>query len=674
MSISISRPGDWSLATKTTAMCVALGALLAAALMLQGYSFAAEGLREQAEAALGSDARLVHDFVDGWNAQRLTELRALSRLAAVRSVAAGKANAASMAAAAEALASIAASSKDVDSIAICDDRGNIMLNTNGDDAKSGTSNVRFRDYFQRAALGEEFISGVSISTLSGKPAIFHSVPVLEGGHVVGVLRSRAGLSSVQAAVAAAKDRTGAGAQGILLDEDGLVIANSIADDWLLHPIVAVSAERLSQLLEAKRWGKGTKAWEAIGEQGLGAAVGLASRAVLRWRSSGGIVHHVVALPLATTRWSYAVAQPVTTFSRRALELRRAASASAIAALVVTGVLAFLLSRRLTAGIVELTAAASRIVRDGDLTQHIEARSADEVGRLATAFAALVAKLREIPLTLDEAARSLAVATSQLKASVGEQQEFVGHQAAALQETQVTAQELKQVSEVTAQKSQSVLQVSERAESIGRSGEEATARSLASIGGMRNEVATIARHMQDLDANTRAVESISNTVKDLADQSNMLALNAAIEAVRSGEHGKGFAVVAREIRSLADQSIHATTKVREILQQARSAISAAVRTSDEGSRKMEVELEHVKTFGSHLRELSSIVLSNAAAARQIAAAVSQQGAGISQIFGSVTTQTRMMESTRSALDQTAKAVDVLNRVSDRVVAIVRQYRV
>ena len=91
-------------------------------------------------------------------------------------------------------------------------------------------------------------------------------------------------------------------------------------------------------------------------------------------------------------------------------------------------------------------------------------------------------------------------------------------------------------------------------------------------------------------------------------------------------------------------------------------------------RTEVELEHVKTFGSHLRELSSIVLSNAAAARQIAAAVSQQGAGISQIFGSVTTQTRMMESTRSALDQTAKAVDVLNRVSDRVVAIVRQYRV
>jgi len=56
----------------------------------------------------------------------------------------------------------------------------------------------------------------------------------------------------------------------------------------------------------------------------------------------------------------------------------------------------------------------------------------------------------------------------------------------------------------------------------------------------------------------------NTVKDLADQSNMLALNAAIEAVRSGEHGKGFALVAREIRRLADQSIQSTERVARSL--------------------------------------------------------------------------------------------------------------
>jgi methyl-accepting chemotaxis protein len=343
------------------------------------------------------------------------------------------------------------------------------------------------------------------------------------------------------------------------------------------------------------------------------------------------------------------------------------------AMVLAIGIAYVIVRQIISPLRRLTHLTSRIL-DGDLTQRVDVTSNDEIGELAAAFGAMVEKLKQVVGALQDSVRLLKQAGDDLGTSTSEQSETITRQATALQETQVTAQEIKQTSLLAAQKAEAVLKLTEKADEVSNSGENAIESSLGGLTDIRAQVDEIAHKITQLSERTQQIGGITQTVKDLADQSNMLALNAAIEAVRSGEHGKGFAVVAREIRSLADQSIQATNRVREILEDISGSIRGAVAITEKGSQKIEGGLQQVRVSGENLKQLSNIVKDNSAAVRQIAAAVSQQNAGITQIFSAVTDQTKMMDETMRRLETTTAAAGVLKDLSQRVSDVVRGFRV
>lgn len=322
----------------------------------------------------------------------------------------------------------------------------------------------------------------------------------------------------------------------------------------------------------------------------------------------------------------------------------------------------------------LTRVTSDIVAKGDLTQTIAVRSSDEIGQLARTFGQMVERLREIPTSVRESTSLLSTSVEQLNTAANAQNGMVARQAAALQETQSTAQEIKQTSLLAAQKAEAMLKYAEKAEGVSHEGKSAVQQSVTALTDIRAQVGEIAERITALGARTMQIGDVTETVKDLADQSNMLALNAAIEAVRSGEHGKGFAVVAREIRRLADQSIQATKRVRENLEEISAAARDAVSITERGTQRIDASVDLARASGERFAQLSAIVMENSAAARQISAAVGQQNAGIVQIFTAVTEQGQMMDDTVKQLRSTEEAVGTLRNASKRLVDIVAQFRV
>ncbi|RKG82970.1 chemotaxis protein [Corallococcus exercitus] len=261
----------------------------------------------------------------------------------------------------------------------------------------------------------------------------------------------------------------------------------------------------------------------------------------------------------------------------------------------------------------------------------------------------------------------------LTESTGEQRQELSRQARALDETRVTAEQIRQTSLVASAQAARVLEATQEAGDVGAAVEEAITRSVEGLADLRAQTTDLSERIQGLAAYTERIAGITRTVQDLADQSNVLAINAAIEAARAGDVGRGFAVVAREIRGLASQSVAATQQVRAVLDDTRSRIQGVVDLTRQGGERMGRGIETIRASGERLGMLSGLVKGNADAVRQISASVSQQSAGVSQIFTAVSDLTALMQASVARVEATHTAADRLKQVTDQVHGVIALYQ-
>ncbi|MBQ4817555.1 methyl-accepting chemotaxis protein [Bacillus pumilus] len=368
------------------------------------------------------------------------------------------------------------------------------------------------------------------------------------------------------------------------------------------------------------------------------------------------------------------------------------------AIAIGGIAIYFIIKSIRKPLIALSESAEKISQ-GDLTQHIEVRTHDEIGKLAQSFNDMSAKLKQVIQAVQNSIENVAASSEELTASAGQTAQATEHITSSIEQfsnsnehqNDMIEKSSVQLNEMDRSLSHMVDTTSHMMESsidsskTAQAGGELVQKTAGQMQTIEQAVKEAELVIQGLEQKSKDITNILGVINGIADQTNLLALNAAIEAARAGEAGRGFSVVAEEVRKLAEQSgssskeiesltneiVEEIEKSQNMFKQVAGEVQSGLNITDETKISFEKitdktsemteqmkqmngtakELSHGSNDISHaVNQIKELSRESSAGFQDIAASAEEQLASMEEISSSSATLSQMAEELRELIKQ------------------------